>query len=118
MDRQVTIKNKLGLHARPAMAFVDVATQFQAAIKGLEIGQRTIDIARGVLVEGRPQADFVNSLGLTKGAVSQAVSRVWAAAGEILPKGFERVTAVLPEYQAFIVKKWEADAKRKQEPKP
>ena len=33
MDRQVTIKNKLGLHARPAMAFVDVATQFQAAIK-------------------------------------------------------------------------------------
>ena len=26
--------------------------QFQAAIKGLEIGQQTIDIARGVLVEG------------------------------------------------------------------
>jgi phosphocarrier protein len=33
MDRQVTIKNKLGLHARPAMAFVDVATQFQSAIR-------------------------------------------------------------------------------------
>ena len=33
MDRQVTIKNKLGLHARPAMAFVDIATQFQCAIK-------------------------------------------------------------------------------------
>jgi hypothetical protein len=27
------------------------------------------------------------------------------------PEGFERVTAVLPEHQAFIVKKWEADAK-------
>ena len=92
--------------------------QFQAAIKGLEIGQQTIDIARGVLVDGRPQAEFVASLGLTKGAVSQAVSRVWAVAGEVLPQGFERVTAVLPEHQAFIVKRGEADAKgkRKQEP--
>ena len=91
--------------------------QFQTAIKGLEIGQQTIDIARGELVVGRPQAEFVTALGLTKEAVSQAVSRVWAAAGEQLPEGFERVTAVLPEHQAFIVKKWEADAKRKQEPK-
>ena len=92
--------------------------QFQAAIKGLEIGQQTIDIARGVLVDGRPQAEFVASLGLTKGAVSQAVSRVWAAAGEVLPQGFARGTAGLPEHQAFIVKRWEADAKgkRKQEP--
>ena len=42
------------------------------------------------------------------------------AAGKVprsLPVGFERVTAVLPEHQAFIVKKWEADAKRKQETK-
>lgn len=92
--------------------------QFQAAIKGLEIGQQTIDIARGVLVDGRPQAEFATSLGLSKGAVSQAVSRVWAAAGESLPEGFERVTAVLPEHQAFIVRKWEANAKRKQEQEP
>jgi len=91
--------------------------QFQVAIKGLEIGQQTIDIAHGVLVDGRPQAEFVSSLGLTKGAVSQAVNRVWVAARQQLPEGFERVTAVLPEHQAFIVKKWEADAKRKQETK-
>jgi hypothetical protein len=89
--------------------------QFQEAIKSLEIGQQTINIAHGVLVEGRPQAEFVASLKLTKGAVSQSVSRVWAAAREVLPEGFERVTAVLPEHQAFIVKKWEAAAKRKQE---
>ncbi len=89
--------------------------QFQVAIKGLEIGKQTIDIAHGVLVEGRPQAEFVSSLGLTKGAVSQAVNRVWVAAGNQLPEGYARVTAVLPEHQAFIVKKWEADAKRKQE---
>lgn len=28
----VTIRNKLGLHARPAMAFVDVASKFTAEI--------------------------------------------------------------------------------------
>ena len=33
MDRQVTIQNKLGLHARPAMQFVDVANQFQCGVK-------------------------------------------------------------------------------------
>ena len=50
-------------------------TQFQAAIKGLEIGQQTIYIAAGVLVEGRPQAAFVASLGLSKGAGSAAGKR-------------------------------------------
>lgn len=91
--------------------------QFQAAIKDLDVGQQTIDIAHGVLVEGRLQAEFAVLRGLSKGAVSQAVNRVWTAAGGMVPEGFERVTAVLPEHQAFIVKKWEADAKRKQEPK-
>jgi phosphocarrier protein len=33
MDRQVTIQNKLGLHARPAMQFVDVANGFQCGVK-------------------------------------------------------------------------------------
>lgn len=87
--------------------------QFQAAIKGLEIGQQTIDIAHGVLVEGRPQTAFVASLGLSKGAVSQAVNRVWVAAQRTAPEGFERITAVLPEHQAFIVKKWAEDAKKR-----
>lgn len=87
--------------------------QFLAAIKGLEIGQQTIDIARGVLVEGRPQAEYVTALGVTKGAVWQAVKRVWEASQKITPPGFERVTALLPEHQAFIVKKWAEDAKHK-----
>jgi hypothetical protein len=81
------------------------------------VGQQTIDIAHGVLVEGRLQADFVALLRVSKGAVSQAVNRVWVAAREVLPDGMERVTAVLPEHQAFIVKRWEADAKRKKESK-
>jgi len=91
--------------------------QFQASIKGLEIGQQTIDIAHGVLVEGRPQAAFVALLGLSKGAVSQAVNRVWTATKGNPPEGFEQVAAVLPEHQAFIVKKWAKDAKKKQESK-
>lgn len=33
MDRDVVISNKLGLHARPAMQFVDVANMFKSAVK-------------------------------------------------------------------------------------
>ncbi|MHB1768193.1 MAG: HPr family phosphocarrier protein [Phycisphaerae bacterium] len=33
MDRQVKISNRLGLHARPAMQFVDVANQFRSNIR-------------------------------------------------------------------------------------
>lgn len=92
--------------------------QFQACIKGLEVGQQTIEIAHGVLVMGKPQASFVESLGLSRGAVSQAVQRVWTAfAAKNLPLGYERVSAVLPEHQAYIVKKWAEDAVKKREPK-
>ena len=42
MDRQVTIQNKLGLHARPAMQFVDVANQFQSAVKVCK-GDQVVD---------------------------------------------------------------------------
>jgi phosphocarrier protein HPr len=31
-SRQIVVSNKLGLHARPAMQFVDLANQFQAKI--------------------------------------------------------------------------------------
>lgn len=88
--------------------------QFLEAIKGLEVGAQTLEVARGVLVEGIPQATFVKSLGLTRGAISQAVNRVWAAhESKNLPKGYERVSAVLPEHQAFIVKKWDEAAKKR-----
>ena len=93
--------------------------QFQACIQGLAVGRQTIEIAHGVLVLGKPQASFARSLGLSKGAVSQAVQRVRAAfAVKNLPPGYERVCAVLPAHQAFIVKKWAQDAARKREPIP
>ena len=90
--------------------------QFRACTKNLVAGQQTIEIARAVLVDGMPQASFVKELGLTKGAVWQAVQRVWAAFEESnLPQGYERVTAVLPEHQAYTVKKWAQEAARKRE---
>jgi hypothetical protein len=93
--------------------------QLQECIKGLDIGQQTIEIARGVLVEGKPQSEYVKTLGLTRGAVSQAVSRVWAAhTAKNLPKGFAMSpAAVLPAHQAFIVKKWAEEAAKKRRKK-
>lgn len=38
----VTIVNKLGLHARPAMCFVDVATQFTSEI-AVKRGDQSVD---------------------------------------------------------------------------
>jgi phosphocarrier protein HPr len=32
-SREVTVSNALGLHARPAMMFVDLANQFQSDVK-------------------------------------------------------------------------------------
>lgn len=88
--------------------------QFRQAIRSLRVGQQTLDIAYGVLVQGKPQAAYVAALGLTKGAVSQAVSRVRNAhRTRSLPRGYEQITAVLPEHQAYIVRRWAADAARR-----
>ena len=89
--------------------------QFQACTKDLDVGDQTRAIAYGVLVQGQPQTSFVDALGLTRGAISQAVARVWRAFEETHPpRGFQRVNVLLPEHQAFIVNKWAEDAKRRQ----
>jgi phosphocarrier protein HPr len=36
--RDIVVQNKLGLHARPAMQFVDVANQFASSIKVIKGG--------------------------------------------------------------------------------
>ena len=85
--------------------------QFRACIHGLDVGAQTLQIAHGVLVLGQTQASFVQALGLSKGAVSQAVHRVWRVfTHSNIPPGYERVSAVLPQHQAYIVKKWAEDA--------
>lgn len=86
--------------------------QFALAIQGLNIEEQTVQIAHGVLVKGVPQKQYVQELGVTPGAISQAVSKVWSAHQDRLavPPGFERVTVILPAQQAFIAKKWESQA--------
>lgn len=88
---------------------------FNRITRNLSVGQQTLDIAYGVLVKGKPQKFFVETLEISRGAVSQAVNRVWDAYKQEVPDGFVRLEVVLPERQAFIVKKWADEAKRKQE---
>ena len=53
--------------------------QFEKIIADLKVGQQTIEIARGVLVDGKSQATFTEEFGISRGAVSQAVNRVYSA---------------------------------------
>ena len=82
--------------------------QFRIAVEGVSIKQKTHDIARAVLVEGRRQSEVATQYRLTKGAISQAVTKVWKASQ--VPPGYERVSVVLSKYQAFLVKQWAATA--------
>lgn len=54
-------------------------TQFEKIAADLKVGQQTIDIARGVLVDGKSQTQFAEEFGISRGAVSQAVNRVYSA---------------------------------------
>jgi len=81
--------------------------QFEQIVSRLQLNTQTVEIAKRVLVEGDPQSALVTATGLTKGAISQAVNRVWSEF-ENREKGAERLTVVLPEHQAYIVKQWAA----------
>ncbi|MBS4016432.1 MAG: transcriptional regulator [Candidatus Latescibacteria bacterium] len=90
--------------------------QFQACVKSLDVGEKTLKIAYGVLVKGETQKVYVEQLGLSCGAVSQAVNRVWKAHKDNtknIPSGFTMVSEVLPNHQAYIVQKWAEAAKKK-----
>jgi hypothetical protein len=85
--------------------------QFIKATRDLNLGEQTLRIARGVLVDGIPQKDFVSKFNLSKGAISQAVSRVWTSHEKIsIPNGYKLISVLLPEQKVFIVKKWEQEA--------
>ncbi len=94
--------------------------QFERAIQSLTVGQQVVDITKAVLVNGERQLDQAEAYGLTRGAVSQAVNRVWLAAEELkeLPDGYEKITVILPEHRAFLVKKWASETRELLEIKP
>jgi phosphocarrier protein HPr len=43
VSREVIIRNKLGLHARPAMQFVDIANQFKSDVRVHKGGEEPVD---------------------------------------------------------------------------
>jgi phosphocarrier protein HPr len=45
-SRDIIVRNKLGLHARPAMQFVDLATKFKSTIRVTSFGE-TVQEADG-----------------------------------------------------------------------
>jgi phosphocarrier protein HPr len=72
---QVTITNRLGLHARPAMAFVDLAGSF-----GSEVKVRRADDPGAEPVDGK-SIMHVMMLAATKGAVLE-ISAIGDDAGK------------------------------------
>lgn len=79
VSRDVTISNALGLHARPAMQFVDLANQFSSQIRVLRDGDEqcqvdgksvmqmiTLEAATGtrlrICAEGEDAQDAVDQL--------------------------------------------------------
>jgi hypothetical protein len=88
--------------------------QFQKTVDDLNISDQTKEIAFGVLVKDKSQVSYVNTLGLSKGAVWQAVKRVWDHFEKNnTPEGYEKVCVILPEHQAYIVKNWAKKTKDK-----
>lgn len=82
--------------------------RFNEVVASLAMEARSVEMAKFVLVDGEKQSDVAAARGLTKGAVSQIVSKVWEASQ--VPPGYVRVTAVLPEHQAYQVEQWAAKA--------
>ncbi|MCG7556054.1 MULTISPECIES: TrfB-related DNA-binding protein [Pseudoalteromonas] len=78
------------------------------------LSEKTLDIAYSGLVLGVANKDIAEKFEVTKGAVTQAIARVKKDMGlTLIPSGFERVTAILPEHQAYQVRLWEEKASNK-----
>lgn len=87
--------------------------QFDECTLDLGIGKQTLEIAYGVLVDGKSQVSFTRKFNITKGAVSQAVKRVWSShLKKIVPSNCEEVSVILPKHQAFIANQWASKIKR------
>jgi phosphocarrier protein len=44
VSRDIVVANKLGLHARPAMQFVDLANQFKSEVKVEKFGDEAMEV--------------------------------------------------------------------------
>lgn len=86
------------------------AREFDALTRRLDMTDRTVQLARRVMVGGETHRSVAGDAGVTRPAVSQHVARVWQAyldgIEDNLPDAYQRVTAILTHEQAGIVAAW------------
>lgn len=90
--------------------------EFEALRPHLErLGERNIDGARAIMVDGRPQKQVAAAMGVSKATASAFVCRVWEAhiAFGTRPPGWVNVSVTLPPDLAELVKDMERKARDK-----
>lgn len=81
--------------------------EFEIYSKSLNFSERRLEICRLVLVEGIKQADVASRFSISKGAVSQHKKAfLEAVEAHLIPNGFKKITAVLPNHHAYQVEVW------------
>jgi phosphocarrier protein HPr len=78
-SREIIVSNKLGLHARPAMQFVDVANQFQSKVSVHKGGDEPAD------------ADGKSVMQMIILAATEGTPLLIEADGEDAPKAVEKL---------------------------
>lgn len=81
--------------------------EFEVYSKAFNFSDRRIKICHLILVKGEKQADVAKQFGISKGAVSQHKKAFLdAVEASLIPNGYKRVTAVLPNHHAYQVEVW------------
>lgn len=92
--------------------------EFEALLPHLErLGERNINGARAIMVDGRPQKQVAEEMGVSKATASAFVCRVWEAHIEFgtRPPGWINLNVTLPPELADVVKDMERKAREKYE---
>lgn len=85
ISREVTIINKLGLHARPAMQFVDLANTFQSEIMVHKGGEDPVD------------ADGKSIMAMMTLAATEGTPLTIEASGEDAEKAIEALATMVKD---------------------
>jgi phosphocarrier protein HPr len=86
-SRDTVVRNRLGLHARPAMQFVDLATRFRSNIRVVSGGQRPGE-ADGKSVMQMIVLAAVEGTPLTIRAEGEDADRAVQELAELVESGF------------------------------
>lgn len=102
LDERKMTKQELSDKAGVSISFLSDLTNGKAnpSLKIMEAIADALETSLPVLLE---LTDLDN----------ESISALHGDRSHGLPKGYERVSAILPEHQAFIVKKWDVQARKK-----